>query len=71
MKMKLGGMYLELSLYVRGMKTKTQVYFIFASSLCKHETNPIIVFSHVPRFCKNETIPNLHLVLSVFIYLFF
>ena len=65
MQWSLGGMYLDLRHYAGGMQTYNKHSFSFQACV-KMKPNPSKVL-HGSSLCKNEPIPDLHLVIAIFI----
>jgi len=64
MQWSLGGMYLNLRHYARGMQTYNKHSFSF-QACANMKPNPSKVL-HGSSLCKNEPIPNLHLVIAAY-----
>jgi len=65
MQWSLGGMYLDLHYYVGGMRTYNKHSFSFQACV-NMKRNPSRVL-HGSSLCKNEPIPDLHLVIVVYL----
>ena len=65
MQWSLGGMYLDLRHYAGGMRTYNKHSFSFQACV-NMKPNPSRVL-HGSSLCKNEPIPDLHLVIAIFI----